>query len=100
MCVCVTSRNIYPVGCSREFIHTKVSSETLFDRYNCKTDKLIELGKYVSDNFKNQAEDITKDGYVFLKCVLDHDTCNFNKEALNGCVKAVKLKPQKWSVHF
>lgn len=48
-----------------------------------------------SDNFKNQAEDVTKDGYVFLKCVLDHDTCNFNKEALNGCAKAVKLKPQK-----
>lgn len=52
-----------------------------------------------SDNIKNEAEDITKDDYVFSKCVLDCDTCNFNKEALNGCVKAVKLKPQKWSIH-
>lgn len=52
-----------------------------------------------SDNIKNEAEDITKDDYVFSKCVLDCDTCNFNKEALNGCVKAAKLKPQKWSIH-
>lgn len=29
-----------------------------------------------SDNFKNQAEDVTKGGSVFLKCVLDRDTCN------------------------
>lgn len=37
-----------------------------------------------SDSFKNQAEDVIKDGYVFLKCVLSHDASNFNKEALNG----------------
>lgn len=50
------------------------------------------------DSFRSQAEDITKDGYIFLKCVLDHDTCDFNREPLGGCVETVKLKPQKWSV--
>lgn len=39
------SSNIYPVGCGRDFIHTKLSLEPLFDWYNCKIDKLIELGK-------------------------------------------------------
>lgn len=52
-----------------------------------------------SDNLKNQAENVSKDGYVFLKYVLDYDTCNFNKKAPNGCVKAVKLKPQKSQNH-
>lgn len=52
-----------------------------------------------SDNLKNQAEDVSKDGYVFLKYVLDYGSCNFNKKAQNGCVKAVKLKPQKSQNH-
>lgn len=41
----VTSRNVYPVGCGRDFIHTKLSSEPLFVWYNCKIDKLVEMGK-------------------------------------------------------
>lgn len=38
-------RNIHPAGCGREYIHTKFSSEPIFDWYNWKIDKLIELGK-------------------------------------------------------
>jgi len=33
-----------------------------------------------SDNFKNPAEDVTKDGCVFLKCVLDRDTCDLTRK--------------------
>ena len=40
-----TSRNIYPLGCGREYLQMKLSSEHLFDWYDCKIDKLIELGK-------------------------------------------------------
>lgn len=76
---------------------TKVSSVPFLDWYNGTIEKLGGLGKVQSKTFKNQAENVTKDRYVFSKCVLDHDTYTFNKQALNGCVKTVKLKPQKWS---
>lgn len=36
-----------------------------------------------SKTFKNQAENVTKDSYVFLKCVVDHDTYTFTKWALD-----------------
>lgn len=66
---------------------TKLSLEPLYVWYSCKIEKLGGLGKVQSKAFKNQAENVTKDRYVCFKCVVDHDTCTFSKQALNGCVK-------------
>lgn len=66
---------------------TKLSSEPFYVWYNCKIEKLGGLGKVQSKTLKNQAENVTKDRCVFFNCVVDHDTCTFNKQALNECVK-------------
>lgn len=71
--------------------HTKLSSEPL-----ClslfPTLSTCQFCSYTnqSGNFKNQAENVAKDGYVFSRSVLDRDTSRCNRQALNGCLKALK----------
>lgn len=74
-----------------ELTHTKLSSEPLcWIRVTAKLTSRWSWEQIQSDSFKNQAENVTKDGYVFAQSVLDRNTSHCNREALNGCLKALK----------